>query len=55
LIKEGKVRSVRAEEDDLILNLEQTSRLPILKARWSPYELRRENIQIFGGSKCQAP
>jgi hypothetical protein len=51
LIKEGKVPGVRAEEDDLILDLEQILPPPHIEGKVVSVRMEGENIiQIFGGS-----
>jgi hypothetical protein len=51
LIKEGKVPGVRAEEDDLILDLEQILPPPHIEGKVVSVRMEGEKIiQIFGGS-----
>jgi hypothetical protein len=51
LIKEGKVPGVRAEEDDLILDLEQILPPPHIEGKVVSVRIEGEKIiQIFGGS-----
>jgi hypothetical protein len=54
LIKEGKVPGVRAEEDDLILDLEQILPPPHIEGKVVSVRIEGENIiQIFGGSDAK--
>jgi hypothetical protein len=51
LIKEGKIPGVRAEEDDLILDLEQILPPPHIEGKVVSVRIEGEKIvQIFGGS-----
>ena len=51
LIKEGKVPGVRAQEDDLILDLEQILPAPHIEGKVVSVRIEGEKIiQIFGGS-----
>jgi hypothetical protein len=51
LIKEGKIPGVRAEEDDLILDLEQILPPPHIEGKVVSVRIEGERIiQIFGGS-----
>jgi len=54
LIKEGKVPGVRAEEDDLILDLEQILPPPHIEGKVVSVRIEGEKIiQIFGGSDAK--
>jgi hypothetical protein len=54
LIKEGKVPGVRAEEDDLILDLEQILPPPHIEGKVISVRMDGENIiQVFGGSAAK--
>jgi hypothetical protein len=56
LIKEGKVPGVRAEEDDLILDLEQILPPPHIEGKVVSVRMEGEKvIQIFGGSDAKPP
>ena len=54
LIKEGKVPGVRAEEDDLILDLEQILPPPHIEGKVVSVRMEGEKIiQVFGGSDAR--
>jgi hypothetical protein len=54
LIKEGKVPGVQAEEDDLILDLEQILPPPHIEGKVVSVRMEGEKIiQIFGGSDAK--
>ena len=54
LIKEGKVTGVRAQEDDLILDLEQILPPPHIEGKVVSVRIEGEKIiQIFGGSDAK--
>jgi hypothetical protein len=54
LIKEGKVPGVRAEENDLILDLEQILPPPHIEGKVVSVRIEGDNIiQIFGGSDAK--
>jgi hypothetical protein len=54
LIKEGKVPGVRAEEDDLILDLEQILPPPHIEGKVVSVRIEGEKIiQVFGGSDAK--
>ena len=54
LIKEGKVPGVEAQEDDLILDLEQILPPPHIEGKVVSVRMEGENIiQIFGGSDAK--
>jgi hypothetical protein len=54
LIKEGKVPGVRAQEDDLILDLEQILPPPHIEGKVVSVRIEGEKIiQIFGGSDAK--
>jgi hypothetical protein len=54
LIKEGKVPGVQAQEDDLILDLEQILPPPHIEGKVVSVRMEGENIiQIFGGSDAK--
>jgi hypothetical protein len=54
LIKEGKVPGVRAEEDDLILDLEQILPPPHIEGKVVSVRMEGEKIiQVFGGSDAK--
>ena len=54
LIKEGKVPGVRAEEDDLILNLEQILPPPHIEGKVVSVRMEGEKIiEVFGGSDAR--
>jgi len=54
LIKEGKVPGVRAQEDDLILDLEQILPPPHIEGKVVSVRIEGEQIvQIFGGSDAK--
>lgn len=54
LIKEGKIPGVRAEEDDLILDLEQILPPPHIEGKVVSVRIEGEKIvQIFGGSNAK--
>ena len=54
LIKEGKVPGVRAEEDDLILNLEQILPPPHIEGKVVSVRIEGDKIvQVFGGSDAK--
>jgi hypothetical protein len=54
LIKEGKVPGVRAEEDDLILDLEQILPPPHIEGKVISVRIEGEKIiQVFGGSDAK--
>ncbi len=47
LLKEGKVPGVRAQEDDLILDLEQILPPPHIEGKVVPYELKVTKLFRF--------
>jgi hypothetical protein len=54
LIKEGKIPGVRAEEDDLILDLEQILPPPHIEGKVVSVRMEGEKIiQVFGGSDAK--
>jgi len=54
LIKEGKVTGVRAEEDDLIFDLEQILPPPHIEGKVVSVRIEGEKIiQVFGGSEAK--
>jgi hypothetical protein len=54
LIKDGKVQGVRAQEDDLILDLEQILPPPHIEGKVVSVRIEGQNIiQIFGGSDAK--
>jgi hypothetical protein len=54
LVKEGKVPGVQAEEDDLILDLEQILPPPHIEGKVVSVRIEGDNIiQIFGGSDAK--
>jgi hypothetical protein len=54
LIKEGKIPGVRAEEDDLILDLEQILPPPHIEGKVVSVRIEGEKIiQVFGGSDAK--
>jgi|GEM_PF-568504 len=56
LIKEGKVPGVEAQEDDLILDLEQILPPPHIEGKVVSVRMEGEKIiQIFGGSDAKTP